>query len=89
MLPLSDQGAIDYGSLSQAEANVRAGASWVQGKADATVRQESSVFNQLNRLVDNIAELAPLFIGDGCMKILDFDQAPCVRKQSAQVVRSR
>jgi hypothetical protein len=70
---LPHQSGLDQIPPSEAQANVRAAVAGVLRETDATVRHEVAGFDPLNRVLDQVAELLALFIGDSGAQVLDFD----------------
>jgi hypothetical protein len=60
---------------SKAQPDIRAAAAGVLRKANPAVRQELGGLDPTNRVLDQLAELKTLCVGDCCPKILNLDQS--------------
>ena len=68
------QCGLDQILASEAKPNIRTAATRVLRKTDATVGQELGRLDLLDGGFDQLSELAPLLVVDGCAQVLDFDQ---------------
>jgi hypothetical protein len=59
----------------KAKSDIRAAAAGILWEADPAVRQELGGLNPSNRVLDQLAELKTLFVGDRGTEILDLNQA--------------
>src|SRR5205809_4296096 len=69
-----DESGLDQILASEAKPNIRTAATRVLRKTNATVRQELGRLDLLDGGFDQLSELAPLLVVDGCAQVLDFDQ---------------
>jgi hypothetical protein len=70
-----DEGGFDQLRFIQAQPEISTAAARVLGEANATVGQELCRLDLADALVNQFAELPPLFVADGGMQVLDLDQS--------------
>ena len=69
-----DESCLDQLLASETEPDIGTAAAGILWETDAAVGQELRRLDLPDRRFDELPELAPLLIVDGCAQILDFDQ---------------
>ena len=70
-----DESGLDQLLASETKPNIRTAAAGVLRETDAAVWQELSRLDLPDGGFDQLSELAPLLVVDGCAQVLNFDQA--------------